>query len=111
GKQSMFVVKSIDDVEGNYVVLDVGDGRFVTYAHLIPGSLTVKRGDRVRAGQVLGKIGNSGNSSGPHLHFQVATGPGVLRGDGVPFVFDSFYHARDLRQNEIPLRDWLVHFP
>ena len=85
-------VGHIEELGGNYIILDIGDGFYVTYAHLRPGSLLVSEGDRVRKGQVIGKLGNSGNSSGPHLHFHVARGlsPLILGADGVPFVFDGF---------------------
>jgi murein DD-endopeptidase MepM/ murein hydrolase activator NlpD len=74
---------------GNSVVLALPGHLFATYAHMQPGSLKVKSGDRVRRGQVLGLIGNSGNATGPHLHFHLATGPG-LSGEGVPYEIDAF---------------------
>ena len=61
-------------IGGNHVVLDLGGGRFAFYAHLQPGSLRVKAGERVKAGQVLGLVGNSGNSTEPHLHFHISNG-------------------------------------
>ncbi|MEI6226766.1 MAG: M23 family metallopeptidase, partial [Deltaproteobacteria bacterium] len=72
---------------GNYVVLDVGNRHqaFAVYAHLVPGSLRVKTGDAVVAGQVLGKLGNSGNSGAPHLHFHVCDGLGPMGGAGEAF--------------------------
>jgi hypothetical protein len=82
-----------DTATGNYVVQDLGGGRFALYAHLQPAGVLVSPGDRVRRGQVLGLVGNSGLSSEPHLHFHVVDGPGVparLGGDGVPYVFDRF---------------------
>ena len=60
-----------DNAGGNHVVLDIGDGRFATYAHLQAGSVTVKPGDRVTHGQHIANAGSSGTSGGPHLHFQV----------------------------------------
>lgn len=75
---------------GNYVLLDLGGGAYATYAHLQPGSLTVKRGDRVRRGQVLGLVGNTGNSTEPHLHFHVADRGHAFDAEGVPYVFDRF---------------------
>jgi murein DD-endopeptidase MepM/ murein hydrolase activator NlpD len=80
---------TLDNVGGNYVVVDSG-GHFAFYAHLQPGSLTVQVGDRVRAGQVLGLLGNSGNTDFPHLHFHVMNGPSPLASDGLPFEFRSF---------------------
>ena len=74
---------------GNGVVLELPGHLFATYAHMQPGSIKVKVGERVRRGQLLGLVGNSGNATGPHLHFHVATGPG-LSGEGVPYVIESF---------------------
>ena len=81
---------SLDNVGGNYVVVDIGGGKFAFYAHLQPGSLTVSVGDRVRRGQVLGLVGNSGNSDFPHLHFHVMDSPSPLASDGLPYEFDFF---------------------
>lgn len=76
---------------GNYVALDAGESRFVFYEHLKPGSITVKRGDRVRAGQAIARVGGSGSvSSGPHLHFHVGDAPSPLGAEGLPFVFNAF---------------------
>jgi murein DD-endopeptidase len=76
-------------IYGNHIILDIGDGRSALYAHLQPGSFRVKAGDRVKKGQTIALLGNSGNSTGPHLHFQVNNAP-VRESEGVPFVFDSF---------------------
>jgi hypothetical protein len=75
---------------GNEVILDLGSGVYAGYGHLEPGSLRVKPGQRVRSGDVLGLLGNSGNSTGPHLHFQLMTDPSFLDADGLPFVIDGF---------------------
>jgi Peptidase family M23 len=76
--------------DGNHVVLKLGPGVYAGYAHLLPGSVRVRKGQRVRTGQLLGRLGNSGNSSGPHLHFQLMTGPSLLDADGLPFTVDRF---------------------
>ncbi|MEI5099076.1 M23 family metallopeptidase [Streptomyces sp. PmtG] len=70
---------------GNHVVLDLGDGTYAAYAHIQRGSLAVRAGDRVRAGQVIGRCGNSGNSSEPHLHFQLMDAPDLDAARGIPF--------------------------
>src|SRR5579883_104819 len=75
---------------GNYIIIDLGSGKYAGYAHLIPGSLKVKIGDRVARNQVIAKLGNSGNSSEPHLHFQVTNTSSFLESDGVPYGFDHF---------------------
>jgi hypothetical protein len=75
---------------GNHVVVDIGEGRFAFYAHMQPGSVRVKVGDKVKTGQVLGLLGNSGNTDTPHLHFHVMDGPSPLVSNGLPYVFTGF---------------------
>jgi hypothetical protein len=76
---------------GNYVILDIGNKKYACYAHMINGSVRVKTGDTVKEGQVLGLMGNSGNSDIPHLHFQVVTDlPSFLGSEGYPHVYRSF---------------------
>jgi murein DD-endopeptidase MepM/ murein hydrolase activator NlpD len=72
-------------VIGNHVILDLGDGVYAMYAHLGHGSLLVRPGDRVRAGQEMARCGNSGNSSEPHVHFQLMDGPDPDSARGIPF--------------------------
>ncbi|MEU8604761.1 M23 family metallopeptidase [Streptomyces parvulus] len=74
-------------VIGNHVVLDLGDGTHALYAHVRRGSLAVREGDRVAAGQVLAHCGNSGNSTEPHVHFQLMDGPDPDTARGVPFTW------------------------
>lgn len=81
---------SATTADGNSVVLALGGGHYALYAHLQPGSIRVKTGDRVRRGQVLGLVGNSGNSDAPHLHFHVMDSPSPLASNGLPYVIDSF---------------------
>jgi hypothetical protein len=80
----------LDDLSGNYVLQDLGGGRFALYAHLQNGSVRVGVGDHVRRGDVLGLVGNSGGSNEPHLHFHVTDGPSALAANAVPYVFDRF---------------------
>ncbi len=81
---------SLEMALGNYVVIDIGEGRFAFYAHMQPGSVRVKPGDKVTTGQVLGLLGNSGNTDAPHLHFHVMDGASPLLSDGLPYTFTSF---------------------
>ena len=74
---------------GNNVTLRVRPGIYLLYAHMKPGSVRVHVGERVRRGQLLGALGNSGNSATPHLHLQVQVTPSFVS-DGLPFVFDRF---------------------
>lgn len=81
---------TIDQADGNFVVLDIGGGNYVLYAHMQPGSVTVKAGAKVKRGDVLGKVGNTGNTQAPHLHLHVMDGPSPLASNGLPYVIDSF---------------------
>ena len=81
---------TLENADGNHIVLDLGDGRYAFYAHLLPGSVSVRDGDRVTKGQQIAELGNSGSSDGPHLHFHVMDGLSVLSSDGMPYVFDVF---------------------
>jgi hypothetical protein len=78
---------TVPEIAGNHVILDLGAGRYVMCAHLAPGSVAVHVGDRVRAGDKLGLLGNSGNTTGPHLHFQISDRPSTLDTTSLPFVF------------------------
>lgn len=72
---------------GNGVVLDHGNGEFSLFAHLQPGTQRFKLGQRVAADAVIGKCGNSGNTSEPHLHYQLQNGPDPVDSDGLPAAF------------------------
>ena len=78
------------DYSGNSVVVQVDEGVYAFYAHLRPGSVAVAIGDTVSVGQLLGTLGNSGNSTAPHLHFELMDGPNVLIANSLPFVIDSY---------------------
>jgi hypothetical protein len=114
------------DAVGNHVIVDIGGGRYAFYAHLKPGSITVAPGDHVRRGQQIARLGNSGNTSAPHLHFHVMDAPLALGADhNLPYVFDSFtYRGRfeadgtpvlldtpEHREDELPLYQSFVNFP
>jgi hypothetical protein len=90
GVNSRAVPITLETVGGNYVILDLGQGRYAFYAHLQPGSLRVKVGDKVKRGQVVGLVGNSGNSTEPHLHFHIGNKNAPLASEGLPYVLDSF---------------------
>jgi murein DD-endopeptidase MepM/ murein hydrolase activator NlpD len=81
---------SLDEADGNSVILDIGGGNYALYAHFQPGSIRVKEGDQVKRGDVLALVGSSGNSLAPHLHFHVMDGPLSLASNGVPYMVDSF---------------------
>jgi hypothetical protein len=81
---------TVENIDGNHIIMDIGDGVYAMYAHLIKGSLLVKTGDKVKKGQQIAKLGNTGNSNAPHLHFQLMNGPSLLEADAVPYVLDNF---------------------
>ncbi|WP_199552528.1 M23 family metallopeptidase [Streptomyces sp. N35] len=74
-------------VVGNHLVLDLGDGTYALYAHLQHGSLSVRTGDKVTTGQQLARCGNSGNSTEPHVHFQLMDTPTLTTAQGLPFTW------------------------
>jgi hypothetical protein len=86
---------SLDQADGNSVILRLDDPRlgghvFAMYAHLQPRSIRVHSGDKVHTGEVLGLVGNTGNSLAPHLHFQLMAEPSSLASNGLPYAIDSF---------------------
>ena len=81
---------TLDNIAGNYIIVRIAANRYVSFAHLQPGSMKVRVHDHVRRGDILARLGNSGNATGPHLHFQVTDGNSVLQSEGVPFVFEKF---------------------
>lgn len=80
----------ITEADGNFVVLDLGNGFYANYAHLQPKSLRVQRGAQVRKGDVLGLVGNTGRSFAPHLHFHVMDASSPVVSQGLPYLIDSF---------------------
>ena len=100
---------------GNWIAIDLGNDRYAFYAHLQPGSIRVKAGDKVRNGQVIGLLGNSGNAVGPHLHFHIGNQYSINGGDlngneGLPFVFDLFEIAGKKRRMEMPVDNTVIKF-
>lgn len=81
---------TLDTVPGNAIVQEIGPGLYAMYAHLMPGSIPkgLREGTYLKAGDVIGRLGNSGNSTAPHLHFQVMDRPSSLTAHGLPFVID-----------------------
>ena len=86
-QQAANMLRGEQGVSGNAVVLDHGNEEYSIYAHLSPGSVRVKNGQRVASGQVIGKLGSSGNSTEPHLHFQVCDKPSTLSCAGIVPTF------------------------
>ena len=125
GENSRAVPITLETVGGNHVIIDIGNGNFAFYAHLQPGSLRVKLGDKVRRGQIVGLVGNTGNSTEPHLHFHVSNANSPLGSEGLPYQLRSFEvegkgpdwkpsdakGAPETHTLEIPLENEIVKFP
>ena len=84
------IPRNVDNITGNHVIIDMGNGLYVVYAHLQPGSIVVEVGDEVHVGDKLALVGNSGNTDAPHLHIHVMDANHVVQSHGVPFVFDGY---------------------
>jgi hypothetical protein len=92
---------TLPEADGNSVVAKLDGGLYMLYAHLQSGSLKVKQGDKIKRGDPIGLVGNSGNTSAPHLHFHVMDGPSPLTSEGVPYVIDTFTTRGRLRSTEV----------
>jgi hypothetical protein len=125
---------TVDSAAGNYLTLDLGGGHFAVYAHLQPGTIKVKVGDKVKVGQVLALVGNTGNSDAPHLHFHVVEANSPLGAEGLAYELESFTQTGTvdgaeellnkgqtwrpkpedktvLHKREFPVNDAVVNFP
>ncbi len=125
-----------EEADGNHVIQEIAPAHYALYAHMIPGSVKVKTGEMLKSGQVIGLVGNSGNSSAPHLHFHVMDGPSALGSNGLPYVLAQFeskektpgtaaFDAAEakgapvpllpvshpgLHRDELPLDQWVIQF-
>jgi murein DD-endopeptidase MepM/ murein hydrolase activator NlpD len=74
---------------GNHVVIDHGNSEFSMIAHFQAGSVLVRASDHVRQGEPIGKLGASGEATGPHVHYQLQAGPDWQYADGLPCTFHN----------------------
>jgi murein DD-endopeptidase MepM/ murein hydrolase activator NlpD len=88
-EQGERLAKGLTAITGNFVMIDHGNNEYSLYAHLQPGSVRVHVGDQVKAGDMIGKLGSSGNSTEPHLHFHVCDKPDPLMCAGIPMNFTN----------------------
>lgn len=113
-----------ENIAGNHVVVDMGNGMSFVFAHMKTGSVRVKAGDRVSKGQVLGQVGNNGSTTNPHLHVHVCSGSDILQGRGIPVEFErftltgSFPSLNDLlregppiNRQDVPAREFREAYP
>jgi hypothetical protein len=119
-----FLTLPLNDLGGNRMWLDLGNGVFAFYAHLKTGSPEVRVGDRVRRGQEIARTGNSGNTSESHLHFQLTDSPQALSATNIPFTIDTLTYVGTVtpetvvadpppgpRSGELPLINSAIDFP
>ena len=126
GENSRAIPITLETVGGNHIILQIDDNLFAFYAHIQPGSMRVKAGDKVTRGQLLGLVGNSGNSTEPHLHFDICDANSMLACEGVPFAFTSYElegHGESFKpsraasadavkhERDLPLEFDIVRFP
>ena len=96
---------------GNFVVLEIAPTIFAHYAHLRPGSLRVRAGQHVHCGDVLARLGNTGNSAAPHLHFHLSNRPAFEESEGLPFRFARFTNEGMASEDVVlsPSAAWTPH--
>lgn len=97
-----FDPRRLRPVLGNYVIARAADA-FAAFAHLVPGSVRVATGEAVRAGDEIGKVGHTGNSTAPHLHSQLMDSPDALTARGIACAFRELEVERDGRS--VTVRD------
>jgi len=99
---------TVENVDGNHIVLDIGINTYAFYAHLIKGTLQVKVGDKVTKGQVIAQLGNTGNANASHMHFHLMNGPSVLGSSGLPYVIDSFDYQGQISAQQLYDADYYL---
>jgi hypothetical protein len=113
---------TLGNIAGNYVILRLAPGIYAMFAHLKQGSIRVRLHQQVKAGEVLGELGDSGQTTGPHFHFQLMDGNSPLAAEGLPYVFDKFRflgfgkefemdkHPDQTRSLSLPMDDTVLSF-
>jgi hypothetical protein len=113
---------TLDNIAGNYVIVRIAPEQYATFAHLQPASIQVRLHQHVHRGDVLGRLGNSGQATAPHLHFQLSNANAGLESQGIPFVFSQFTYlglGKDYElykhesvpwENSIPPADAVIEF-
>ena len=84
--------------DGNYIILDHGNGEYSVFDHLKKGSLRVKRGAKVKRGEIIAQVGQSGLSTEPHLHYEVVSDLDPLKQRGLPIFFSELEGEEGAKQ-------------
>jgi murein DD-endopeptidase MepM/ murein hydrolase activator NlpD len=89
-------------IGGNYITIDIGNNLYAFYEHLIPNSTKVQIGDKVKKGQIIGLLGNSGNSDGPHFHFYLEFKSNMsFGGEGISYHISKFIQLKKYTEQEV----------
>ncbi len=100
--EEMAVRITRETIGGNYIIIDIGNNLYAFYGHLIPNSLKVTIGDKVKKGQVIGLLGNSGNSDAPHLHFHLESKSNTFfGGEGLAYHINDFTQLKKYSADEV----------
>ena len=92
------IINDCPDPRGNHIIIKHDHGEYSTICHIEKNSFKVKQGEIVREGDIIGKVGNSGNTQGPHIHFQVQLGIDTDNAQGVPITFKNAYYNKKKRK-------------
>lgn len=92
-------------LQGNHIIIKHTGNEYSFFAHLQTGSLLVKTGDKVKKGQIIARVGNSGNSTEPHLHFQMNESPDVFKSRGIPVRFKNINWSESLEPADAYLKN------
>lgn len=84
------VKDDVKSVAGNYIIIEIDTNVYAAFCHLQTGSIQVTQGQSIKKGQVIGRVGHSGNSFGPHLHFQLMDSSDITTANGLPCAFDEY---------------------
>lgn len=113
---------TVQNIAGNHIIMRIAPGVYVMFAHLKQGSISVRLHQNVKRGTRLAQLGNSGNTTGAHLHFQVMDAGSALAAEGIPFIFEKFrflgmgkdfelsHHPDLLRHRALPADDSVIAF-
>ncbi|HET7235084.1 MAG TPA: M23 family metallopeptidase [Actinomycetota bacterium] len=92
--------RGLDPLLGNHVIMRTGQ-TCALFAHLAPGTVAVRTGQTVRAGDPIGRVGHTGNSTAPHLHFHLMDSPDLLTANGIPCAFREYLVERGGRWERV----------
>jgi len=113
---------TLQNIAGNHVILRIAPGIYAMLAHLKQGSIRVQLHQQVKSGEVLGELGDSGNTTAPHLHFQLMDASSPLAAEGIPYLFEKFRflgfgrdfemdkHPDEARSLSLPMDDTVLSF-